>query len=506
MANQIRPYYVTTSIPYVNGAPHVGFALELVIADVLARHRRQRGDDVRFQAGTDENSLKNVRAADREGIPTRALVERNAARFYALRDLLGLSFDDFIRTSSDPRHAPGVARLWRACARRGDVYRRTYRGLYCVGCEQFYNEAELSRGRCPEHDTPPESIDEENYFFRLSRYQEPLRALLESGRLRVDTEPYRNELLAFVRAGLDDISISRSSERARGWGVPVPGDARQVTYVWFDALGNYLTALDYAKQGAAWRRYWAGHGQRVHVIGKGVTRFHGIYWPAFLLSAGLPLPDRILVHGYLTLDGAKISKSGAGAAAATPEALVARFGTDALRYHLLRHTRAQQDGDFRVSRLAEVYRAELAGQLGNLASRVFGLVRRSCGGAVPSTRVEPASLTVTAEALPARIDAALEGFRIHAALDAVWELVAAGNRFVEDAAPWKRTGAARDEVLYAACELLRLIAVHLGPYLPGTASRLLEALGANAPGCPAWGGLAPGTRLRQRPVLFPRLE
>jgi methionyl-tRNA synthetase len=287
-------FYVTTAIPYVNSAPHLGHALELVQADALARHRRRRGDDVRFLTGTDDNAFKNVAAARAAGVPTADFVAANAARFAALREPLALSFDDFLSTSTDPRHADGVRRLWRECAH--DFYRRRYEGLYCTGCEQF-----LDTASCPEHAEPPAPVSEENWFFRLSRHRDRLLALLESGELDVVPEVRRNEVLAFVRAGLRDISVSRPADRAGGWGIPVPGDPSQVVYVWWDALANYVTALG---PGAGYRRWWTG-AERVHVIGKGIVRFHAVHWAALLLSAGRSLPNRLFVHDYLTVDVAR---------------------------------------------------------------------------------------------------------------------------------------------------------------------------------------------------------
>ena len=282
--------YITTTIPYVNARPHIGFALELVQADVLARAGRGRGENVRFQAGTDDNSLKNVLAAQAAGEPVRDFVDRNADAFVALAQSLSLTVDDVIRTSRDPRHRPGVERFWRACAESGDLYRRQYEGLYCTGCEQFYQPAELRGGRCPEHDTRPQPVTEENWFFRLSRYAGPVREAITSGRLRIEPAGRRHEVLAFIDGGLADFSVSRPAARAGGWGIPVPGDDSQVIYVWFDALCNYVTALGYGYPGsAAYQRFWAGQGRRLHLLGKGVLRFHAVYWPAMLLSSGQPL-------------------------------------------------------------------------------------------------------------------------------------------------------------------------------------------------------------------------
>ena len=302
--------YLSTSIPYVNAAPHLGFAQELVIADAMARHYRRQGFDVRFQTGSDENSLKNVRAAQDAGMPVSDWVALHAEQFRSLKDTLDLSFDDFIRTSSEQRHAVGVETLWQHCMARGDLYRRHYRGLYCVGCEQFYEPGELVDGACPEHLAPLEIVEEENWFFRLSRYAKPLRTLIETDALHVQPAKRKREVLEFIDRGLHDFSVSRSRERAHGWGIPVPGDPYQVLYVWFDALGNYISALNYGSDDdRLFLRYWTHAARRIHVIGKGVVRFHAVYWPAMLLSAGVPLPTEVRIHDYLTVDGIKIAKS-----------------------------------------------------------------------------------------------------------------------------------------------------------------------------------------------------
>lgn len=272
-----RRTYVTTAIAYVNGDPHLGYALECVQADVLARHRRLRGDEVRLLTGTDDNALNNVEAAVAVGLPVARFVAQKGDRFAGLRAPLALSNDDFIRTSTDPRHRPGVERLWRACAQAGDLYQRDYEGLYCLGCEAFLAPEDLRDGRCPEHAEAPAPVVERNWFFRLSRYEQALHDLVESGRLRIEPAQRRNEVLSFIRGGLSDFSVSRSRERARGWGIPVPGDATQVVYVWFDALANYISALDYGAGGEAYRRWWCESDERVHVIGKGIIRFHAVY-------------------------------------------------------------------------------------------------------------------------------------------------------------------------------------------------------------------------------------
>src|SRR6202167_4185053 len=429
--------YLSTTIPYVNARAHLGHALELVQADVLARYHRLAGDQVRSQTGTDDNSLKNVLAAEAEGIAVAALVDRNASAFAALRDPLSLSFDDFIRTGSDPRHRPGVERLWRACAASGDLYRKRYEGLYCVGCEQFYRPAELPDGLCPEHGTRPERVAEENWFFRLSRYAGQLRDLITSDRLRIEPAARRNEVLGFIAGGLEDFSVSRSTRRARGWGIPVTGDPDQVIYVWWDALGNYLTALGYASGTDELNRWWTGAARRVHLIGKGVLRFHAVYWPAMLLSAGEAVPTDILVHGYLTKNGHKISKS--LGSRADPYGLVGAYGADAVRWWLLREVPAGADADFTADRLVARANDELANGFGNLLKRVVTMLQRSRRGYVPDPAVPVTSadaLTAAIQNAPATIASALDESDFRRATEAVWAIADEANRFVNRVRPW----------------------------------------------------------------------
>jgi methionyl-tRNA synthetase len=469
-----RRFYVTTAIPYVNGDPHLGFALELVQADVLARHRRLRGEDVRFLSGTDDNSLKNVEAAEAAGLPIEVFVRERAERFAALQGVLSLSYDDFIRTSVDPRHAPGVERLWRACASAGDLYQRDYEGLYCTGCEAFLAPDDLVDGLCPEHGRPPERIAERNWFFRLSRYADRLLAEIESGRLRITPEHRRNEVLSFVRGGLADFSVSRSRERARGWGIPVPDDPSQVVYVWFDALGNYVTALDYERGGERYRAWWERAQERVHVIGKGIIRFHAVYWPAILLSAGEPLPTTIAVHDYLTVDGRRISKS--GGTTIDPAELAARYGADALRWWLVRDVPRSGDVDFREDLLAA--RAnELADGLGNLVNRTIALVRRFRPEGASAARPREADALIRALArVSGRIDDALGETDYRAAADALWDVVTETNRFVSSAKPWEANGERLDSILAVLLEVCELIAHELHPFLPDAATRIESAL------------------------------
>jgi methionyl-tRNA synthetase len=490
-------YTVTTAIPYVNGRPHVGHALELVQTDVLARYHRQRGDAVRFQSGTDDNALKNVQGAEAAGVSVAEFVARGASRFAGLAPALDLSFDDFIRTSSDPRHRPGVERLWAACAARGDLYRKAYSGLYCVGCERFYDRTELTAdGRCDEHGTAPELVEEENWFFRLSAYQDQLVDLVESGRLRIEPASRRREVLAFLRAGLADFSASRSVARARGWGVPVPGDPEQVIYVWFDALANYITAPGYGTDPERFDQWWNG-GERVHVIGKGIIRFHAVYWPAILLSAGLSTPDTIFVHEYITVDGAKISKSAGNAE--DPADIAQRYGVDALRWWLLSEVAGSGDTDFTAARLMNRANEDLANNLGNLVNRTASMVHRYRAGIVPSggdDSPEALALREARDDAGATIGDALADFDFRRAVEAVTAIGDAGNRYVEAVRPWDlaRAGDAEklDAVLAELVATGRDIAVHLAPFLPAASERISLQCG-------------PALLPEPRPV-FPRLQ
>jgi methionyl-tRNA synthetase len=503
--------YVTTSIPYVNAQPHLGFALELCIADALARHRRVRGFEVRFVTGTDDNSLKNVIAAERAGVATDQWVAEHATAFEELGRALQVSADTFVRTSISPNHGPAVHALWNACAARGDLYRQPYRGLYCVGCERFFEPEELNDGRCPEHDTPLEIVNEENWFFRLSKYRELILRAVESGQLRIHHEGSQGETLAFLRGAVRDLSVSRSAARARGWGIPVPGDPSQVIWVWFDALAYYLSALGFAgPEPEALERFWARSEERVHVLGKGISRFHAVFWPAFLSSAGVEWPTDLLVHGYLTVDGLKISKSGRSV---DPVPLIQRFGPDAVRFFLLKHVRTTRDADFRFERFVRAYNAELANGLGNLESRLMGLVERANGGYIPAAGDESAEdreLREAALALRGQVDRAAETLALDEALTAIFELVECANRHLVRTAPWTllKTGQKirAGTALRTSLEALRVIGEELRPFLPSTAAALGERLKAQAQTASVWNALATGARLARGQVLFPRID
>lgn len=513
-------YYVTTSIPYVNAKPHLGHALEFVQADILARYRRQMGDDVFFLTGTDDNSLKNVRAAEAQGVKTAEFVDRNAKVFEELTEALAISNDHFIRTASE-RHFTGVQKLWKAC-RPEDMYKKKYSGLYCVGCEAFYTEDELKDGKCPEHQTPPETVEEENYFFKLGNYQEKLEKLIESDEYRIIPNSRKNEVLSFIRMGLRDFSISRSKARARDWGVPVPGDDSQVVYVWYDALGNYVTGLGYDLDKAGkdpeipYTRYWPA---QAHVIGKGIIRFHAIYWPAMLLSAGLPVPKHLFVHGYINLGGAKMSKS--AGTVIDPFDLVEKYGTEPVRYYLLRHVHPVQDSDFSIEHLEQTYTAGLANGIGNLLSRSLTMIAKSCGGEVrvkPCDSGDAAEIRTKLEGLAASYVGHMDAYEFSQALDKVWEGVASLDRYINDRQPWAlaKDESKREEletVLYVLAEGLRLLSSLMYPAMPATSVEIWKRLGLGKRPLDVpwdeqarWGMLKDGMKVEKGKPLFPRLD
>jgi methionyl-tRNA synthetase len=498
----------------VNARPHVGHALEFALADAYARWQRQQGRDVYFLSGSDENSLKNVQAAEREGIPTQQLVDKYVESFEAMIQGMHVSNDDFIRTSVDERHLAGARKIWEAMAAAGDVYTKTYRGLYCVGCEQFYTEDELVDGRCPDHGTVPDVVEEENYFFRLSRYGERLREAIEADELKIFPNHRRNEVLRFIEAGLEDFSISRSRARARDWGVEVPGDPGQVMYVWVDALANYITALDYATDGQRFAHYWEQAPDRVHVIGKGILRFHAVYWPAMLMSAGLPLPTHVVVHGYFTIGGQKMSKSLGNVI--DPLEVVESYGADAMRYYVLREMNPFADGDFTVEKLAARYRADLGNDLGNLLNRAVSMIGRYREGVIPNSSWSDAGeleneLAESLGVASAKVELAMEAYDPQAALIAIWEAISTANTYVEQSAPWAIAKAERngevppgrlDTVLHALAITLGKLAQLLHPFLPETADKMAAQLGSASLDRLPHGG----QRVGAPEPMFPRIE
>jgi methionyl-tRNA synthetase len=511
--------FLSTTIPYVNAPPHIGHAFEYAQAAWYSRVLRSRQEDVFFLSGSDDNSLKNVLAAEAAGVSPQELVDDNVTYFLDLLAALDVDLSDFIRTSRSQDHRDGATALWTRMAERGDIYSKDYEGLYCVGCEQFYAESELIDGLCPEHLVRLDLVSERNYFFRLSRYADALTDLIEQGQLRIHPESRRNEVLGLIRSGLEDFSVSRSVGRARGWGIPVPGDPTQVMYVWVDALTNYINALGWSRDGEAFDRYWRNARSRIHFLGKGVLRFHAVYWPAMLLSAGLDLPTDVVVHGYLTAGGRKIGKSlGNGV---DPMELIGRWGRDAVTYYLLAEMPAFGDADFVEANLVSRYNRDLANGLGNLVSRYLSMLHRYRDGRIP----ERYDLGPAEEALFARIrtarreaDAAVDQFDHRGYLAQFAELTRHGNAYVDLMAPWHLAKAAAGGDEQAAADLdtalvvigatIIQLATLVRVVVPDRAEQILDTLGGPhaAERAEDWLSGVPGRTVRQAGPIFPRLE
>ncbi len=518
----MRPYYVTTPIYYVNDRPHIGHAYSTVAADVLARFQRLRGRPTRFLTGLDEHGLKIERRAREQGMEPQRFVDTMAPPFQRAWDALDCSHDDFIRTT-EPRHEERVQRLWRKLEAAGDVYLGDYEDWYCVGCETFYPERELlEERRCPVHKKPLERVKERSYFFRLSRYEAKLLDFYDRHPEFVQPEGRFNEVKAFVRGGLRDLSISRTSFR---WGVPVPGAPEHVMYVWLDALSNYVTALGGpADPGEAplFDTFWPPAGEVVHIVGKDILRFHAVYWPAFLMSAGLQPPTQVWAHGWLTVDGEKMSKSLGNFL--PPEPLAEAFGADVLRYYLMRDIVFGQDGDFSHHKLLARYHGELGNGLGNLLHRmVRSIVGRHLDGTVPlveEDRLEPIdhTLRTAAQEVAERAAAHLDAVAPQRALDAIFELVGEANRYVDRTEPWKLGKEGRrqrlETVAYMVLETLRWLSVMLWPFMPSKCDAIRSQLGLPAllpregldlwPS--TWGGLQAGLAVHPGEPLFPRWD
>jgi methionyl-tRNA synthetase len=497
-------FYLTTPIYYVNSTPHVGHAYTTIAADILVRHHRQRGEDTFFLTGTDEHGSKIARVAEEKGLEPRAFVDEMATHWRALPKRVNATNDFFIRTT-DAEHEALVQEFLQTIYDRGEIYEDVYAGLYCFSCEAFYSEAELVDGRCPQHGTVPEFVEEKNYFFRLSAYQERLLALYDERPNFVLPRFRYNEARRFIEQGLEDISVSRATQR---WGVPVPWDPEQVIYVWVDALINYVSALTYAREAEDLRpRYWPAR----HLLAKDILKFHCVIWPALLIAAGYEVPRQLFVHGYLLLDERKMSKSLGNVI--DPLDLIDVYGLDALRFYLFRAVPFGQDGTISVGGLHERYERELGNDLGNLLSRTTAMIARYRDGRLA---VAPGS-TEIAEQISALRSAArvrLEEFDLTGTLDLIWDLVRRLNRHVEQTAPWELAkddlrAEELDSVLYDLADGLRAAAIALSAYVPDTAERILAALGQSPD--VSWEGITPGGAVAADGIepatpLFPRVE
>jgi methionyl-tRNA synthetase len=501
-----RPFYVTTPIYYPNDVPHIGHAYTSVAADALARWRRLWGDDVAFLTGTDEHGLKIQRVAQEAGIDPQELVDRTSAAFRELTPLLDLTNTDFIRTT-EARHVTAVQQFLQAVYDNGYIELGVYEGLYCVSCEAYYTEDELIDGNCPIHGRPVEHVTEENYFFQLSRFEQPLLEHYDAHPDAVQPEGRRNEVLGFVKQGLRDFSMSRTS---LSWGIPLPWDTAHVTYVWFDALFNYCSAIGYGTDRQNFDRFWPVD---YHLIGKDILRFHAVYWPAMLLAAGEAPPKHVFAHGWLLVAGEKMSKTKLNQIA--PADLVAEFGVDGFRYHFLADQRFGPDGDFSYESMVTRYNADLANNFGNLASRVLNMAARYSDGVVPDTR-EDGRLTGEVAGAFERQSEAMSRLDFSSAFAAVWDLIRATNAYIEDRQPWALhkagDGAATARVLGDCLEALRVIALLASPAIPRASAELWRRLGlpggpdaVRLPDAASWGGLPAGSPLEKGTSLFPRL-
>lgn len=503
-------FYLTTAIHYTNGPPHIGHAYEMVAADAIARFKRLDGYDVFAMTGTDEHGQKVQRTAAQNGLSPKDFVDGIATRFKEMEQRLGCSFDRFIRTTDDD-HLPSTQELWRRMEANGDIYLAKYSGWYSVRDEAFYGEEETTLQpdgtRLGGQGTPVEWVEEESYFFRLKAYQDRLLALYRDVPDFVSPETRRNEIVSFVQGGLEDLSISRTTF---DWGLPVPGDPKHVMYVWVDALNNYVTGCGFPDESDPRWHYWPAD---VHIIGKDIVRFHTVYWPAFLMSAGLPLPKRVFGHGFLLNKGAKMSKSVGNVV--DPFALADIYGVDQLRYFFLREVSFGQDGNYSHEAIVGRINADLANDLGNLAQRSLSMIAKNCEGRVPpaGTLTEgDRAMLAQADGLLAKTRAAMQDFALHVVLADIWAVVAEANRYFANNEPWKLSKSdpgRRDTVLYVTIETIRQVAILTQPVMPQAMARLLDLLAVPAEArdfaaLGEAGRLTSGTVLPAPSAVFPR--
>ena len=505
-------FYLTTPIYYLNGEPHFGHAYTTIATDILARYHRQKGDDVFFLTGTDEHGNKVAQAAAERGLSPREHVDELSQKFREMTATVGATADFFMRTT-DAGHERFVQDFVQRMYDNGDIEKRSYGGLYCTHCEGFWKEDDLVDGSCPDHGVPPEWLEEENYYFLLSRYQDRLSDYFRANPDWVRPKTRYNEALSFVERGLDDISISRETLT---WGVPVPWDSRQVIYVWVDALINYLSALTYARPGEDLvERYWPA---QVHLMSKDILKFHAVIWPALLMSAGYELPEGEFIHGYLLMGGEKMSKTRGNVL--DPFAVIDEHGVDPLRFYLIREVSFGADGAISLEGFEQRYNNELANELGNLVSRSVSMIGKYRGGMVPAAdpgAVALAELRAQGEAMVAQSGERFDSLELTTALEAIWEYVRRLNRYVEEEAPWRLAkdealGGHLDEVLLGLVAGQRLVALCLYPVVPGTAVEMLRRLGQPRSESDllldkaVWGGVTGGVAADQAPPLFPRIE
>ncbi len=506
-----KPFYITTAIAYGNAAPHIGFfGLEVIPADCLARFARLYNRPTYFLTGMDEHGQKIEQTATKQGLTPQALVDKTSSLFREVHQQFAISYDDFIRTT-EPRHKQATQKFWQKLQEQGDIYKANYSGWYSVRDEAYFDEAELTTNeqgkKFAPTGAPVEWMEEESYFFKLSAYADKLLELYENNPNWLQPSSRRNEVVAFVKSGLKDLSISRTSI---SWGIPVPGDEKHVMYVWIDALANYITALGYPEATDKMAQFWP---QALHIIGKDIVRFHAIYWPAFLMSAGLPLPARIFGHGFVTIKGEKMSKSLGNVIA--PTDIVQLYGLDAVRYFFLREVAFGQDGSFSHEGLMNRTNADLANDLGNLAQRSLSMIAKNCGGTVPlcgALLPDDEALLTAAKALKTQVQEHIDALEIHRAVEAIWRVIADTNQYFANMAPWglKKSDPARmATVLYVTAEVLRRVCLLAQPIVPVGAAKLLNQLSVpeTARTMNDWdSALVAGTALPEPSGAFPRYQ
>ncbi|MEK9168507.1 MAG: methionine--tRNA ligase [Patescibacteria group bacterium] len=462
-------FYITTAIDYVNASPHLGHALEKVQADAIARYKRLLNKEVYFLTGVDEHGIKIVRSAQGAGKNVENFVDENSAKFRELTKKLNISNDDFIRTSDKNRHWPGARLLWKKLVEVGDIYKGKYSGYYCVGCEAYIKESDLINGKCPYHYAEPEKIEEENYFFRLSRYADEIKKRIESGELKILPESGKNEILAVIRKGIEDISFSRPVEKLAGWGVPVPNNDSQLMYVWCDALANYVSALGYGSGDESnFQKFWPAD---LHVIGKDILRFHALIWPAMLMSAKLPLPKKLFVHGFIISDGKRMSKTLGNVI--DPFDLIERYGVDAARYYLLREITPFGDGDITEKKFKEAYNANLANGLGNLVARIMKMSEQY---------LKSEKFKVESGKLPENYKKFMDSFELSKVMDLIWQKISEMDLYIQKIQPFKLVKEDEEKAKKILRELvsgLWDIALMLKPFLPKTSEKIIIAIQSN---------------------------
>lgn len=475
MLNSSKKFYITTSIPYANAVPHVGHILDPLIADVLARFHRLKGDEVRFLVGTDEHGAKIVRTAEKLGKTPKQLVDEISEEYRNLHTLLGNAPDDFIRTSDKKRHWPGAQKMWQALTASDDIYRKQYQGLYCLGHEAFITEKDLIGGRCQDHQTEPEVTAEENWFFRLSKYSSEIGKKIESGEFLILPESRRNEILSLIRQGLEDVSFSRPSKDL-SWGVPVPDDPTQTMYVWCDALVNYISAVGYGhddpESEAEFKKWWPADAQ---IVGKDNLRFHAAIWPGMLLSAGIELPKILFIHGFVNVEGQKISKTVGNVI--YPKEIVNKYGTDPVRYYFLREFPSHEDGDFSFKKFENRYNGDLANGLGNLVARVAALGERISPLMVDFAKDIGKDVDAASGRAFEKYESVMKGFRLNEALGVAWELISFADSYINNKKPWAvKEGPEFERTIKNAGYLISTVTNLIEPFLPETAKKIRQQI------------------------------